>query len=62
MTNRTWTITFRGHTVTYDQDYDVPNGNVGERGTTMMRSLDVFLDGLRKMEEGGAEIVVGTRV
>jgi hypothetical protein len=61
MTNRTWTVTFQGKTVTFEQDYNVENGSVAQRGTTMARPLDVFLAGLAKMREAGAKIEEGTR-
>ena len=60
MINKTWTITLAGKTVTYEQDYNVPDGKVAQQGTTMARPLDAFLDGLERMRAAGAVIVEGT--
>lgn len=61
MKNRTWTISYNGKTVVYEQDFGVENGSVALRGTTMARPLDVFLDGVRRMKDAGAVVVEGSR-
>jgi hypothetical protein len=61
MTNRTWTITLNGKTATFEQDLNVENGAVAERGTTMTRPLDVFLAGLERMRAAGATVIEGER-
>lgn len=61
MTNKTWTVTMGSKTVVYEQDYNVTNGSVAERGTTMTRPLDVFLAGIERMRAAGAVVVEGSR-
>jgi hypothetical protein len=61
MKNTTWTITIGAKTLKFEQDFDVENGSVAQEGTTMSRPLNVFLDGLEKMKQAGAVVVVGAR-
>ena len=61
MKNRTWTISYNGKTVVYEQDFGVENGSVAQRGTTMALPLDVFLDGVERMRASGAVVVEGFR-
>lgn len=60
-TNKTWTVTLSGKTQCYEQDYNVPDGQVALAGSTMVMPLTVFLDGLDKMRAAGAVIVEDSR-
>jgi hypothetical protein len=61
MTNRTWTVTLGEKNVVYEQDYNVLDGSVAQRGSSMTLPLDVFLAGLDKMRAAGSTIVEGSR-
>lgn len=61
MTNKTWHVTMDGKEMRYEQNYNVPNGQVAIAGSTMVMPLNVFLDGIEKMREMGAVIVEGSR-